>query len=363
MAPLHQKDGGLMAAFSPKRIILLIVLMATEIHAAFHAVVQTHASRRHPWRHQVILPANNELAASHLPLYSSYDDDIEQQQQQVSSSINFAMDPDSDEAKAVTSRLGLTEQQHKQLSQLASLVVDWNERINLVSRRDCNVEVVFGRHILPSIALASTNEEWADKKVIDVGTGGGFPGLPLAIAYPDTQFMLVDSVGKKLKAVEEMSNELDLINVRVHHGRAEEMVDDILEGSRHEGAYDVCVGRSVAALPKFCFWINELIKPESGRLVYIIGGDIEDSLLSQADSHVAIDNVLEQDGASDKRILIFDQEAVASIAAASGEVKRKRGKPKAKVERTGKKAKGQWTKRDIKPKKRGYDDFKRYSTD
>ena len=211
----------------------------------------------------------------------------------------------------------------------------------------------------PRLLLAA-NTDWNDLKVIDVGTGGGFPGLPLAIVYPEAEFMLVDSVGKKLKAVEEMARELDLTNVRIHHGRAEEMTDDILEGSRHRGAYDVCLGRSVAALPKFCFWISELIKPESGRLVYIIGGDIEDALLAQVESDVAIDNVLAQDGASDKRILTFNQEAVARIAAASGEVKRKRGKPKAKVVRNKQKAKGQWKKRENKPKQRGFDDFQRY---
>ena len=343
--------------------VLLIALVATDIEAAFHtdsAPVPSSRSLvprpRRQWRQQHGL---KPWSMKSSPFFLSFSaDNVDE----VSSSVDFAMDPDSDEAKEITARLGLSSLQHEQLSQLASLVVEWNDRINLVSRRDCTVEVVFGRHVLPSIALATDKDEWIDKQVIDVGTGGGFPGLPLAIVYPETQFMLVDSVGKKLKAVEDMANELDLTNVRVHHGRAEEMVDDILEGSRHQGAYDVCVGRSVAALPKFCFWISELIKPEEGRLVYIIGGDLPSSLLSQAESNVAIDDVLQQEGTSDKRILIFSQKAVASIAASSGEVKQKRGKPKPKVQRTSKKAKGQWTRRD-KPKNRGYDDFKRFSTD
>jgi 16S rRNA (guanine527-N7)-methyltransferase len=345
--------------------VFFVLFVVTEIQAAFLSGVQRQPSTWSRAQHttsQLCQQQQYLICSRSTPLhqlYSSTNDDLDQQVT-VSSSVNFAMDPESAEAREITARLGLTEEQHEQLARLPALVMEWNERINLVSRRDCNIEVVFGRHVLPSIALAG-NEELKDGfKVIDVGTGGGFPGLPLAIAYPKAEFTLVDSVGKKLKAVEEIANELDLTNVRIHHGRAEEMIDDILEGSRHEGAYDVCLGRSVASLPRFCFWISELIKPESGRLLYIIGGDIEDSLLSQADSNLDINEVLKQDGASDKRILTFDQEAVAAIAAASGEVKQKRRKPKARVSRNKQKAKGQWKKRDNKPKERGCDDFKRY---
>lgn len=345
---------------------LLYAISVTEIEAAFFSGAQRKTAPKR-WSEHCQSILGHQLdgtlwgqSTALNRLYTSSNDGVDEQVA-FSSSVSFAMDPESDDAREVTERLGLSEEQHTQLSQLASLVVEWNERINLVSRRDCNVENVFGRHVLPSIALAA-NTDWNGLKVIDVGTGGGFPGLPLAIIYPEAEFMLVDSVGKKLKAVEEMARELELTNVRIHHGRAEEMTDDILEGSRdHLGAYDVCLGRSVAALPKFCFWISELIKPESGRLVYIIGGDIEDGLLAQVESDVAIDNVLDQDGASDKRILTFNQEAVALIAAASGEVKRKRGKPKAKVVRANKqKAKGQWKKGRDEPKQRGFDDFQRY---
>lgn len=336
---------------------VLYAIFVSEIEAAFLSSAQRQAPLRHH-QHEEHRIWGQCTALNRL--YTSSNDGIDEQVA-VSSSVNFAMDPESSEAREITARLGISEEQHKQLSQLASLVVEWNERINLVSRRDCNVEIVFGRHVLPSIALMAANDQdWNELKVIDVGTGGGFPGLPLAIVYPEAEFMLVDSVGKKLKAVEEMARELDLRNLRIHHGRAEEMTDDILEGSRHRGAYDVCLGRSVAALPKFCFWISELIKPESGRLVYIIGGDIADNLIAQVESDVTIDHVLAQDGASDKRILTFDQKAVARIAASSGEVKRKRGKLKPKVVRKKQKAKGQWTKRDNKLKQRGFDDFQRY---
>jgi len=295
---------------------------------------------------------------------------------QRTTSMDFAIDPHNDEeARLLTSKLGLNDKQHEKLVQLSSLVVEWNDSINLISRKDCTESVVFGRHIMPSLAVGAVplpeDKDFASaEKVVDVGTGGGFPGLPLAIAYPDTNFLLVDSVGKKLSAVQSMAEELGLPNVRTHHGRAEELVDDILEGSRHKGAYDICLGRSVAALPKFCFWISDLLKPENkGQLLYIIGGPIDDNVESKLTSESLIDDLLEYQGASDKRVLVFGQKAVSSIAAESGEIKQKRGsrnKSNRNKKRQGnnnsnKKAKGSWAKKDNStPKQRGYDDFKRF---
>jgi 16S rRNA (guanine527-N7)-methyltransferase len=349
------------------QVILLIIFSSTEIHAAFDNGLLLDSRTFSPGRPGRDIRSNAFLSTSLSTLNSMHDDSLHEA---LSSSVNFAMDPQSEAARCITSRLGLSSEQHERLSHLSSLVVDWNEKINLVSRKDCRKDVVFGRHILPSIALVALPNcpfNGSQKKVVDVGTGGGFPGLPLAIAFPDADFCLVDSIGKKLAAVESMVDELKLPNVRVHHGRAEEMTDDI--GSRHRGAYDVCVGRSVAALPKFCFWIDELIKPrtkdeEGGQLVYIIGGDIEESVLSLAKGDTPIDDLLKQEGASDKRILLFDQEAVASIASASGDVKqqRGRGRRKAGATRANKRPKGQWAKRDNSPKQRGYEGFKRYST-
>jgi 16S rRNA (guanine527-N7)-methyltransferase len=368
----HNNPKGIEYKWLDRLIPLLIIFASLEVHAAFDIRLGITDSRR---------DTRNNVFLSTIPpskLYSIHDDGSlsetpSSSSSSSSSSVNFAMDPQSKEARGITSRLGLSSEQHDRLSRLASLVVEWNEKINLVSRRDCREDVVFGRHILPSIALAALADcpfrGSSPKRVLDVGTGGGFPGLPLAIAFPDADFCLVDSVGKKLVAVRGMAEELRLPNVRVHHGRAEEMTDDILEGSRHRGAYDVVVGRSVAALPKFCVWIDELIKPTpndgggGGKLVYIIGGDIEESLLSQARADTPIDALLEREGASDKRILLFDREAVASIASSSGEVKQVRGpgRPKPGVKRGNKKAKGAWAKRDNKTAKdRGYDSFKRY---
>ena len=302
-----------------------------------------------------------------------------------STSVNFAMSPYSAEARSITESLGITSDKHDMLAKHAELVVEWNDRLNLISRKDCNVDVVFGRHILPSVALAAlpdfpmatTDGSSPRAKVVDIGTGGGFPGVPLAILYPDSEFLLVDSVGKKLKAIEEMVKELGLENVQVHHGRAEEIVDDPINGRKHKNAYDICVGRSVSALPKFCFWIQDMLKRkknEEGRLVYIIGGEVESSVSSRVVADVHIDDLLQCDGASDKRALILRASDVVEVARESGERKERRGEsnkkkpsnPKARSSADGEwsNSKGNWAKKDNSAKKqRGFDNFKRYGSD
>jgi len=305
-------------------------------------------------------------------------------------SSTFALDPQSEEAHQLLNSLGITDShQQEQLQKLSHLVVEWNGRLNLISRKDCTAEVVFGRHILPAISLSAlpdflppSSTSGADDadgspsltnfRVVDVGTGGGFPQFPLAIIYPYAQFLLVDSVGKKLKAVEEMVNDLGLTNVKTYHGRVEEMVDNPVTGMSHKGAYDICVGRSVTALPRFCFWIQDLLKKggendgeEEGKLVYIIGGEVEPMVLSRVRSDSPIDALIGKEGVSDKRILVVDRTDILAIASKSGETKSKRGVGKSKnnpKKSSGReKAKGSWVKRDSNIKKeRGYDNFKRY---
>jgi len=284
-----------------------------------------------------------------------------------STSASFAIHPMEVKAVEVTKRLGLSESQHKQLAALCSCVVFWNERINLVSRKDCAEDVVFGRHVLPSLAIMSSlisdekNEE--EMRVIDVGTGGGFPGLPLAIALPDVQFVLVDSVGKKLAAVQEMAEELGLQNVQTHHSRVEEMVDDELNGHLHLHNYDFVLGRSVTKLPRFCFWVSDLLKRDTGRLLYIIGGDLEDKVLSKLSADVCIDDLLGEAGSSDKRLLTMQQPQVQLLADESGEIKRigSAKRQRSNPRRKNRAAKGAWSKRDSSnSKQRGYEGFKRY---
>jgi len=305
-----------------------------------------------------------------------------------STSVNFAMNPDSDEARSVTESLGISPEKHDILARHAQLVVEWNERLNLISRKDCNLDVVFGRHTLPSVALAGlpdfptkdadedggNTDSQSRSRIVDVGTGGGFPGVPLAIIYPDVDFLLVDSVGKKLKAVDEMVAELGLENVQTFHGRAEEIVDDPIKGRKHKNAYDICVGRSVSALPRFCFWTQDLLKKKNkaskgksneGRLVYIIGGTVESSVTTRVVTDIPIDDLLECDGASDKRVLVVSSSDVVSIARESGEKRQKRGQTRNKVKNNSKRTsvKGKWQEKDNSAQKqRGYENFKRYGS-
>ena len=297
------------------------------------------------------------------------------------------IDPYSEEAKQNLAKLysSLDDEQsnlihtdvekaHKSLLKLTEQVLSWNQRLNLVSRKDCNASVVYHRHVLPSVALLPllvpllNGQENNRLNIVDVGTGGGFPGLPLALLLPQFQFTLVDSVQKKLVAVSEMASELDISNVRIHCGRVEEMYAG--EGRKsHYKSYDVVLGRSVTALPRFCAWVSTLLK-EDGKLIYIIGGELEEIVETHIQSDTPVDSLLQREEAtSDKRALIFSAASVRQIGQKSGEnmsVVRNSGQSKTKStaarKSQGKKlAKGEWSKKrnDVK-KDRGYDDFKRY---
>jgi 16S rRNA (guanine527-N7)-methyltransferase len=311
-----------------------------------------------------------------------------------SSSLSFAMDPTSEMARTIVrDKLKLSSEQHQQLAKLAVLVNDWNSRINLISRKDCSKEVVFGRHILPSLAPLKmlTDDDPDDdtlvlsagQRVCDVGTGGGFPGLPLAIARPDVDFLLVDSVGKKITAVQDMADQLGLTNVKTYHGRAESVSGFESDDNKKGDKFSWVVGRSVTSLPTFAFWIQHLLQKNDGRLVYLIGGDVDDTVSDQAVVDEDIENVLDVPGISDKRVLVFSQQSVNYLAKNSGEKLRvpkrgsaagvgsgKSGKSKndaagSRRQRNKKKdaAKGQWAKRDSSTsKQRGYENFQRFDS-
>ena len=165
----------------------------------------------------------------------------------------------------------LTQLQISQFSQLKELYKDWNLKINVVSRKD--IDELYLRHALHSLGIAKVVQFKPNTKVLDVGTGGGFPGIPLAILFPETQFHLVDSIGKKIKVVNDVSEGLGLQNIKTTHGRVEEI----------KGTYDFIVSRAVAQMETFVFWTKGKINkkqqhPIKNGILYLKGGDLSDEL-------------------------------------------------------------------------------------
>lgn len=165
----------------------------------------------------------------------------------------------------------LTEKQIAQFDQLYDLYSFWNAQINVISRKD--IDELYERHILHSLGIAKFCTFKPGEKVLDVGTGGGFPGIPLAILFPETQFHLVDSIGKKIKVVTEVALALGLENVKASHLRAEQITDK----------YDFVVSRAVTRLIDFYPWVKGKFNKESKNaiangILYLKGGDLKEEL-------------------------------------------------------------------------------------
>lgn len=165
----------------------------------------------------------------------------------------------------------LTDDQVLKFRQLESLYQDWNLKINVVSRKD--IDELYLRHVLHSLAIAKIIEFKPETKIMDVGTGGGFPGIPLAILFPQCSFHLVDSIAKKLKVVNEVVEGLGLENVKTSHSRVEDVND----------TYDFIVSRAVAAMPTFVHWIKGKVAKKQNHdlkngILYLKGGDLSEEL-------------------------------------------------------------------------------------
>jgi 16S rRNA (guanine527-N7)-methyltransferase len=166
----------------------------------------------------------------------------------------------------------LTERQRDQFAALHDLYTEWNAKINVISRKD--MESFYEKHVLHSLGIAKVYSFQPGQKVLDVGTGGGFPGIPLAILFPETEFHLVDSIGKKIKVVLAVAEALGLENVRADHGRAEEF----------KGPYDFVVSRAVTQMQRFVPWIKGKISQKNldpervNGLLYLKGGDLAEEL-------------------------------------------------------------------------------------
>ena len=165
----------------------------------------------------------------------------------------------------------LTETQKSQFEALESLYQDWNQKINVVSRKD--IDELYQRHVLHSLGIAKIQSFLPGTSVLDVGTGGGFPGIPLAILFPETEFTLVDAIGKKIKVGYEVVEGLGLTNVKAFHSRVEDL----------DGEFDFIVSRAVAAMPTFVRWTKGKIKKKSlherrNGILYLKGGDLTEEL-------------------------------------------------------------------------------------
>jgi 16S rRNA (guanine527-N7)-methyltransferase len=167
-----------------------------------------------------------------------------------------------------------TAEQERQLSLLKELYVDWNEKINVISRKD--MDNFYLHHVLHSLTIATRFEFKAGMEVMDLGCGGGFPGVPLAILFPEAQFHLVDSIGKKLKVVNEIAEAAGIKNITTQHARAEEIKNR---------QFDAVVSRAVAPLGSLWHWSRKLIRrakvAEKGvpnGLICLKGGDLNQEI-------------------------------------------------------------------------------------
>lgn len=195
-----------------------------------------------------------------------------------------------------------TKEQIEQISKLESLYKEWNEKINVISRKD--IDALYEKHVLHSLAIAVLCTFDKGAEVVDIGTGGGFPGIPLAIFFPEVKFMLVDSIGKKIKVVQEVAGAIGLKNVTTVHGRVEEITGK---------TFDYAVSRAVAPLADLWKWISPLIRLGQksdefpNGLLCLKGGDlakeIDDAGLKKIAQAWLVNNIFPELAFEDKYVV------------------------------------------------------------
>lgn len=173
----------------------------------------------------------------------------------------------------------LSNTQIDQFSALSDLYRDWNLKINVVSRKD--IDELYLRHVLHSLGIAKVQPFLPGSTILDVGTGGGFPGIPLAILFPEVSFCLVDSIGKKIKVVQEVVQGLGLANVKTINGRVESI----------DGKYDFIVSRAVAQMETFVRWVDGKVSLKSRHqldngILYLKGGDLSEELAAFPNANI-----------------------------------------------------------------------------
>ena len=190
----------------------------------------------------------------------------------------------------------LTEKQINQFADLRNLYEHWNAQINVISRK--NMDTLYTNHILHSLAIAKVIQFEKGTKILDIGTGGGFPGIPLAILFPEVDFLLVDSIGKKIKVVNEISNAIGLTNVSTLHERAENIKE----------TFDFVVSRAVTNMTDFKKWVkgkfnNTHNNTLNNGILYLKGGDLSEELRNMAHTKHEIADLFEEKFFETKKVI------------------------------------------------------------
>ncbi|MDF2158994.1 16S rRNA (guanine(527)-N(7))-methyltransferase RsmG [Algoriphagus sp. CAU 1675] len=197
----------------------------------------------------------------------------------------------------------LSEKQIEQFDRLQDLYTDWNSKINVISRKD--MDQFYIRHVLHSLGIAKVMGFQPGTKVLDIGTGGGFPGIPLAILFPETHFHLVDSIGKKITVVKDVAKQLKLSNVEAQQCRAEELVRK----------YDFVISRAVTRMINFYPWVKGKIKKEDfnefpNGILYLKGGDVDEEMEETGKSYVVyhLEDYFKEDFFDTKKVVYMPWE-------------------------------------------------------
>ena len=194
----------------------------------------------------------------------------------------------------------ITDEQKQQFEKLEQLYTEWNEKINVISRKD--MDGLYEKHILHSLGIAKVMPFADCTKVLDVGTGGGFPGIPLAILFPEVSFTLIDSIGKKIKVVEAVSEGLGLKNVTAVHGRAEKLKEK----------FHFVVSRAVTQMPEFLRWLKgkfekEQFNEKHNGVLYLKGGDLAEELAGLRCEIFQLKNYFEEEFFDTKKVVYLSK--------------------------------------------------------
>ena len=194
----------------------------------------------------------------------------------------------------------LSQEQIEQFTRLEGLYKDWNEKINVISRKD--VDALYEKHVLHSLGIAKVMSFAPGTKVLDIGTGGGFPGIPLAILFPEVKFTLVDSIGKKITVVNAVAKDLELKNLEAIHARAEQIKDK----------FHFVVSRAVTQMPVFLKWLKgkfekDQFNPKHNGVLYLKGGDLGEELAGLKCEVIPLKNYFEEEFFETKKVVYISK--------------------------------------------------------